>query len=750
MESEYYSQIDMYETIKDELDCPICKETFSHPKSLSCGHVFCFECLKLQVKADQCSDSLNCPTCRRPTLLPPNGVSTLPNNYHISNLVERLKLPQQRPTKASSTKAPVVDHMTRPESCEKHDRKMELFCNDCDTGICTACLGDGHKNHSLTGMENKIIEWTKSVKATIPVSHRILESASKATDKMKEEKQMLSEQKEKVLKSIKSYFTVLHEDIVEREKVMTEAVGKYYQQKVATIDGTLMPMDDESHTLSQYVASARSMANDTTNLSSVRKLSKAIKEHSTELQALVEKAEKTRLLDHFLSFTYDKAVQPQISEIGTLNECVVMEGDNTAGQVAAFRVKRKLLVRQGTTTLQLVESESSDSEDGVELYDDVPPNSHKENKAEDEIYDEVYEETQSSSKQIGLVPPPPLPAGRPASPNPHPPQQTPAKAEYGEFNQATSYVNFPCDLHSRIVKPVNTFVLSNAAGNLRDIIQPWGVAVSPNDTNIYITDTGNHCVIVLTTDGHLRRVIGARGNGRGQFLMPVDVALDEKSNIYVADRQNGCVQKFSSGGKFKVRFKQGESASSEPNGLAVFRNKVYVSDRIGSKIIIFDPQGSPLGTITCSLVSVGDNPFQPAGIAIHPKFEKIFVADRCNHQVLVFNNDGELVHNIGHKGHGQGQLLFPNGVAITSNDLLLVTETENNRVSVFDSKTGNFIKSFGKTGEQEGMFINPRHIATNIHGEVYVADEKNQRIQTFNIFDQDPAYIDIKENMYVK
>ncbi len=724
-----YDVDDAYECIKDELDCPICKEMFSSPKSLSCGHIFCLGCLQKAVKAYQYTDSLSCPTCRRPTQLSMNGVDALANNYRISNLIEKVKQQQIKhpPLTYSDSSTLVV--------CEEHDKTMDLYCEDCDDSICTTCMLKTHKNHKFTGIEDKIAEWMSALKAIIPATHKVLEKSSTAANKMKEEKQTLINQKDKVILSINSYFSVLQDTIANRETVLCDAVSKYYQLKLTKVEEALLPVDVQSHVLSEHISQIRLETDATRNsLAAIKLLKATVSEENAKILQLVEEAEKVNFSEYFLSFTSNTTMQVQLLEEGNLNECITIE-EGGKGTVAAFKVKRKLLLHSGTIPRLHFESYSSESEDEnpEDIYDD--PQCILQEEKNETLGNDAY-----INMRQGLIPPP-LPAQRerPISPNPY---QDPF------IGFGLQYQNFPSDLHSQILKPVTEFRLNQAARNLKNSIQPWGLAVSPNN-EIYITDTGNHCVLVITSDGRLSRLIGTKGAGRGQFLMPVDVALDEKCNVYVADRQNGSVQKFSPNGRIiKSRFHQGEPPNDlkEPNGLAVFRSKIYVSDRVGNKIIVFDQQGLFISNISL-LKAVGNNPFQPAGITIHPKYEKIFVVDRCNHQVLVFNNDGDLVTSIGEKGQGKGELLFPNGVVITPNDFLLVTETENHRISVFDSKSGRFIKSFGKSGEEEGMFMTPRHLATNRHGEVYVADEQNQRIQVFNVV-EDPAYIEIQENMY--
>ena len=701
------AQID--DTLKDELDCPICKETFSHPKSLSCGHIFCSGCLQKTVKTQQYSDILTCPTCRRPTRLSLNGVDALPNNYYICNLVEKFN-------KQQMTKAGMPHKYTTFMTCKPHEKNMELFCDDCDVGICLLCLVEKHQTHAFIRMEEKIAESIKLLKAVIPTSHRILEEASKAADKARREKQAIIEHKDSVLREINAYFCVLQETIAERERSLCKAVSKYHQLKIAKAENALSQVETQSNSLSQTVVDAR-LVTESVSLSFIKKLASTLEDENNHTREMAETTEGVKLSDKFLTFSGPNTVQFQLTEAGILNECITIEGDDST--VPAIKVLGKLFVNPGGN--------------GELRFEDEETQDHYDEPARDSSSSEIEEEYDDVKKQHDSPPRPPPRRAKPKKSNDY--------QMFKRLSYSRPYMNV---LQSQILRPVKQFVLSNASGTLKDVIQPWGVAVSP-DNDMYITDTGNHCVLVITSNGRLNNVIGTRGSGRGQFLMPVDVVLDEKCNVYVADRQNGSVQKFSSNGRFKLRFKQGDPNNDlqQPNGLAMFQNKVYVSDRVGSKIVIFNQQGSFLANISLPLIPIiGEKPFQPAGIIIHPKFEKVFVADRCNHQVLVFNNDGELVKSIGTKGQGQGQLLFPNGVAITSNDLLLVTETENHRVSVFDSRSGSFLRSFGKAGEEEGMFIIPRHIATNRDGEVYITDEKNQRIQTFNVI-EDSSYIEI-------
>ena len=63
-------------------------------------------------------------------------------------------------------------------------------------------------------------------------------------------------------------------------------------------------------------------------------------------------------------------------------------------------------------------------------------------------------------------------------------------------------------------------------------------------------DTGTLRVLEYSPDGKLVKQWGMAGEGPGQFRLPHGIAIDENGIIYVADRENGRVQRFDLDGKF--------------------------------------------------------------------------------------------------------------------------------------------------------------------------------------------------------
>ncbi|MBL8179885.1 MAG: 6-bladed beta-propeller [Bryobacterales bacterium] len=76
------------------------------------------------------------------------------------------------------------------------------------------------------------------------------------------------------------------------------------------------------------------------------------------------------------------------------------------------------------------------------------------------------------------------------------------------------------------------------------------IAFGPNG-RVFISDGyGNNRVLVYDAKGKRVRQWGEKGIEAGQFHLPHGIAIDERNIVYVADRENGRIQRFDLSGKF--------------------------------------------------------------------------------------------------------------------------------------------------------------------------------------------------------
>ena len=172
-----------------------------------------------------------------------------------------------------------------------------------------------------------------------------------------------------------------------------------------------------------------------------------------------------------------------------------------------------------------------------------------------------------------------------------------------------------------------------------------------------------------------------------------------------------------------------------PHNVAVAGNgMVYVLDAGNSRVAVFNPDGS----FVTSWGQAGDQPGQfndPWGIAVNDEF--VFVADTWNYRIQKFTRDGQVVLTFGASGSpaegqsGGGLFYGPRDIILLPDNRLLVTDTGNHRLQLFD-QDGNFLQSVGSLGSLLGQMHEPVGLALGPTGDIFLADTWNSRIQRFS------------------
>ncbi len=174
-----------------------------------------------------------------------------------------------------------------------------------------------------------------------------------------------------------------------------------------------------------------------------------------------------------------------------------------------------------------------------------------------------------------------------------------------------------------------------------------------------------------------------------------------------------------------------------PTGIAVAANgDRLVIDRKANRLFVLNADN----IVQTAWGGLGGGPgrFNDAwGVAIDSN-GNIYVADTFNHRIQKFDRAGNFLFAWGRPGvstaNGSGRdttFFGPRAIVIDRKNRLLVTDTGNKRVQVFDSE-GNFLAQFGREGAGNGEFNEPVGLAIDAAGNIYVADTWNRRIQVFD------------------
>ena len=280
-----------------------------------------------------------------------------------------------------------------------------------------------------------------------------------------------------------------------------------------------------------------------------------------------------------------------------------------------------------------------------------------------------------------------------------------------------------------VIKKLGTLIIKTISG----VKEPWGVAVNQRG-EVLVAEKQGHCISIFSPTGEKRQSFGSKGSGQGQFREPRYLIVDDDGNILVTD-SNHRVQTFSSEHKFlksvgsrggnRLEFNYPISVVISPT-----TKKIAVSDSFNDRVQILNPdltfhssigsQGSGNGQLNRPY----DAAFDSAG--------NIYVTDTLNRRIQVFNPDGKFLRQFGNKGKNNGGLKLPTGIYIDSDDIVYVVDhTCNNDCVVVFTQEGKRLTSFGSRGRGPGQFMGPHAITVDKNGIVYVADSDNNRIQIF-------------------
>ncbi|CAF1361079.1 unnamed protein product [Didymodactylos carnosus] len=224
---------------------------------------------------------------------------------------------------------------------------------------------------------------------------------------------------------------------------------------------------------------------------------------------------------------------------------------------------------------------------------------------------------------------------------------------------------------------------------------PTAVYVDRKNQNLYIDDSGNHRVQLwnnsATNGATVAGTTGNAGNGSNQLSYIYGIWVDSNENIYVTDRDNYRVMKWTSGNASSgtIVVNQRNVQLNMPYGIYLdeISNSVYISDSAIHTIMKL-VLGASNGTIIAGISGIsGSNSTlmnSPTSITFD-QYGNLYVADSQNHRVQMFcpNSLSGITIAGGSSGLSSTQLHSPLGLALDSNLNLYVSDSKNHRIQKF-------------------------------------------------------------------
>ncbi|OHB29068.1 MAG: hypothetical protein A2X84_03045 [Desulfuromonadaceae bacterium GWC2_58_13] len=292
-------------------------------------------------------------------------------------------------------------------------------------------------------------------------------------------------------------------------------------------------------------------------------------------------------------------------------------------------------------------------------------------------------------------------------------------------------------LGETVVQPVRCVEVVSTDNGGNPLSYPSALFYDAEADEIYVTSPLKNKLVLLTSDYFPYLSVGA---GRG--LNSVSSCFVKDGRLYAcvgADRDDSRGRIVMLNGAFlpdgKIYFSGFEGADSFlPRKILVGdTGNIYVTGLTGAGVVVLDPAGNYLRTIeprdevlgvpelvSIIAMAVGNN-------------GNLYLLSEGMGRIYVYDRNEKFLYKFGQKGGEAGKLARPRGIAVDDrNKRVYVVDYQRHTASAF-SLTGDFLFEFGGMGQGRGWLNYPSDICLDGFGRLLIADTFNHRVQVFEL-----------------
>ncbi|KAK9718052.1 NHL repeat [Popillia japonica] len=575
------------------------------PKLLQCSHTVCLHCLtRIAANHTRDTNSFRCPICRELINIPRGGVSALPPSFLVNQLLDLM----------SRQRREVIP------KCSVHINQELLFCETCDTVFCTLCTGGSH-NDGTNSCEHTIIPFSIAIKRMSEIllykANECISKLTQAQEGVARELQRLDAARDTCLDKVNLTFQKIQTMVDKRKQEMVDAVQAAAAEKRKVLEEQHSLIESEKNKVEQECQGLQYQVE-------VRNITQRIESLSEKLDTastLGEPRENAFLTCDFSHNDSVQGIEKHMAELGKVRTSTTFPSLCTAKLTG--------------NTIAGIESIASLST--VDYHGEPRRNGG------DPVAAEV------------------LPVTTNAVSNETP---TSLPIRISDCDDGTYKIHFRAPKAGR-----------------------YGITVSVFDR--LIKDMPLY--FDVTEHNNPAQVYGTRGTGKDEFMQPVGVAIDDVDQlVYVLDTGNSRIKVLTPDLEFVKHITNEGLNGRSCTGIAVSSNGLVIVNWRTKAITEMDTSGETLNTFTY-------NAFQePIDVAVDKNYGHILVADNGMSCVYVFDSEGKILFQVGKKG----TFKLISSVTVGPTGEIIVADT---RIRIFSGK-GDFIEIVSDETRGKGRY----------------------------------------------
>ena len=723
----------LFRNLQKEAECPLCLETVNNPKTLPCLHSFCLECLDKHANfaRRQLQATIKCPVCQTSFQIPEgDSFKNLPTSYHLNRLVDVLALKDsgaqaqkcgscdenntassycfvcqnflctpcfeahQRLKATRGHRNVVIEKLQvqdvqelihRPVMCSQQyheNQPLEFYCEECKVPICHKCSVVSHNRHTMTDTQKaaqvqkmQMKDALEKVKAETVIYEKKIRKQTELMDKNRNEilfcEKKMTDLVEELIRDLREHERVMKTKFVE----IYEAQQKHHATQLENFELVLTQ-------LKSCVERGESIVQ--------RNISAEILQTNQAIVKRCEELLKARKPDIYKPSHVNYMVEQKVK---ILDRIVVSDTDSSLSLAEVASLKD---VREKTETNFTIVTRNSDEEQCYHEEDVIKVNIL--NPAGDQLETEI-KDTKDGKYTVTYTP-----------------------QCVGQHRVEIQVNGQPLTGSPWFVQVIPhqyqfAFQFGSEGKEQGQFDMPWDIAVNDTSRILAVADRNNKRIQMFSFEGNFLREIALKGNPRSlAFLESGDLLV----RVFL-DWFNSRIFLFPENGQF-IRYIGGEHVKAP----------YYISVSIDGRIITSDFKDKRIKVLTAD----GKNLLQsfkasgcdetPDCVVYHQ--DKFFASFSSACRVMVFNNAGKYLYDIGSKLSGYGQFFETTGLVIDKFSRLIICDAGNRRLQLFTLE-GKYISQITGSFFQGGY---PRRAVTSSTEHLFVTDSLHHCVHVFH------------------